>query len=126
MYHPGIEDDLINDVSAVFVNDLKLFQENPNTINYLLGHKIPVYVISDRVISEFKDLDIYTKIFENESFKDVYRFNWDKNKITSLELELDNGAKFIDHLNNNSFCRFVDQRIEIKKLPLNEFDQVFN
>lgn len=125
-YHPGIEDDLINNVSAVFVNDLKLFQENPNTVNYLLGHKIPVYVISDRVISEFKDLDIYTKIFENESFKDLYRFNWDKNKITSLELELDNGVKYIDHLNNNSFCRFVDQRIEIKKLPLNEFDQVFN
>jgi hypothetical protein len=125
-YHPGIEDDLINDVSAVFVNDLQLFLENPNTIKYLLGHKIPVYVIGDRVISEFKDLDIYTKIFENESFKDVYRFNWDKNKISSLELELDNGAKFIDHLNNNSFCRFVDQRIEIKELPFNEFDQVFN
>ena len=125
-YHPGIEDDLINDVSAVFVNDLQLFFENPNTIKYLLGHKIPVYVISDRVISEFKDLDIYTKIFENESFKDVYRFNWDKNKISSLELELDNGAKFIDHMNNNSFCRFVDQRIEIKELPFNEFDQVFN
>lgn len=125
-YHPGIEDDLINDVSAVFVNDLQLFLENPNTIKYLLGHKIPVYVISDRVISEFKDLDIYTKIFENESFKDVYRFNWDKNKISSLELELDNGAKFIDHMNNNSFCRFVDQRIEIKELPVNEFDQVFN
>ena len=125
-YHPGIEDDLINDVSVVFVNDLQLFLENPNTIKYLLGHKIPVYVISDRVISEFKDLDIYTKIFENESFKDVYRFNWDKNKISSLELELDNGAKFIDHMNNNSFCRFVDQKIEIKELPFNEFDQVFN
>lgn len=125
-YHPGIEDDLINDVSAVFVNDLKLFQENPKTVNYLLGHKIPVFVISDRVISEFKDLDIYTKIFDNESFKDVFRFNWDKNKITSLELELDNGAKYIDYSNNNSFCRFVDQRIEIKKLPFNEFDQVFN
>jgi hypothetical protein len=126
-YHPGIEDDLnINDVSAVFVNDLQLFLENPNTINYLLGHKIPVFVISDRVISEFKDLDIYTKIFEKESFKDVYRFNWDKNKMISLELELDNGAKFIDHMNNNSFCRFVDQRIEIKELPINEFDQVFS
>lgn len=125
-YHPGIEDDLINYVSAVFINDLKLFQENRNTVKYLLVHKIPVYIISDRVISEFTDLDIYTKIFENESFKDMYRFNWDKNKITSLELELDNGAKFIDHLNNNSFCRFVDQRIEIKKLPFNEFDQIFN
>jgi len=125
-YHPGIGDDLINDVSAVFVNDLQLFLENANTIRYLLGHKIPIYVISDRVISEFKDLDIYTKIFENESFKDVYRFNWDKNKISSLELELDNGAKFIDYMNNNSFCRFVDQRIEIKELPFNEFDQVFN
>jgi len=125
-YHPGIEDDLINDVSAVFVNDLQLFLENPNTIKYLLGHKIPVFVIGDRVISEFKDLDIYTKIFENESFKDVYRFNWDKNKISSIGLELDNGANFIDHMNNNSFCRFVDQRIEIKELPFNEFDQVFN
>jgi hypothetical protein len=125
-YHPGIEDDLINDVSAVFVNDLQLFTENPNTIKYLLGHQIPVYVISDRVISEFKDLDIYTKIFENETFKDVYRFNWDKNKISSLELEFDNGAKFIDYKNNNSFCRFLDQKIEIKELPSNEFDQVFN
>lgn len=125
-YHPGIEDDLVNDVSAVFVNDLQLFLENPNKVNYLLGRKIPVYVISDRVISEFKDLDIYTKIFENESFKDVYRFNWDKKKISSLELELDNGAKFIDHKNNNLFCRFVNQRIEIKELPHNEFDQVFN
>jgi hypothetical protein len=125
-YHPGIEDDLINYVSAVFINDLKLFQENRNTVKYLLVNKIPVYIISDRVISEFTDLDIYTKIFENESFKDMYRFNWDKNKITSLELELDNGAKFIDYLNNNSFCRFVDQRIEIKKLPFNEFDQIFN
>ena len=125
-YHPGIEDDLINDVAAVFVNDLQLFFENPNTIKYLLGHKIPIYVISDRVISESKDLDIYTKIFENELFKDVYRFNWDRNKISSLELELDNGEKFIDHENNNSFCRFVDQRIEIKELPFNEFDLVFN
>lgn len=125
-YHPGIEDDLINDVSAVFVNDLQLFFENPNAIKYLLSNKIPVYVISDRVISEFNDLGIYTKIFESESFKDVYRFNWDKNKISSLELAVDNGAKFIDHINNNSFCRFVDQRIEIKELPFNEFDQIFN
>ena len=125
-YHPGIEDDLINDVSAVFVNDLQLFMENPNTIKYLLGHQIPVYVISDRVISEFMDLDIYTKVFENESFKDVYRFNWDKNKISSLELEFDNGTKFIDYINNNSFRRFLDQKIEIKELPSNEFDEIFN
>lgn len=125
-YYPGIEDDLINDVSAVFVNDLQLFLENPITIKYLLDHKIPVFVISDRIISEFKDLDIYTKIFNNKSYKDIYRFSWDKNKISSLELELDNGAKFIDFKNNNSFCRFVDQRIEIKELPFNKFDQVFN
>lgn len=125
-YYPGIEDDLINDVSAVFVNDLQLLLENPNTIKYLLGHQIPVYVISDRVISEFKDLDIYTKIFENETFKDMYRFNWDKNKISSLELEFDNCAKFIDNMNNNSFRRFLDQKIEIKELPSNEFDQIFN
>lgn len=124
-YHPGIEDDLINDISAVFINDLQLFFENPNTIKYLLGNKIPVYVVSDRVVNEYNDLEIYSKIFESESFKDMYRFNWDKNKISSLELELDNGAKFIDYKNNNSFCRFVDQRIEIKELPLNEFDHIF-
>jgi hypothetical protein len=125
-YHPGIEDDLVNDVSAVFVNDLRLFLENPNTIQFLLEKRIPVFVISDRIISDFKDFDIYTKIIESEAFKDIYRFNWDKNKIANLELEIDNGAKFIDFMSNNSFCRFIDQKILIKELAANEFDEIFN
>src|SRR5690606_9356655 len=43
-----------------------------------------------------------------------------------LVLEIDNGSKFIDFENNNSFCRFVDQKIEIKEVEYNEFDQIFN
>ncbi|MBY5950123.1 hypothetical protein KUV23_04000 [Algoriphagus marincola] len=125
-YHPGIQDDLISDVSAVFVNDLHLMIENPNTVQYLLRHRIPVYVICDKEISEFKDLDIYRKIFETESFKDAYRFNWDKKKVATLDLGIDNGEKFIDFKNNNSFYRFINQEIILEELPYNEFDEIFN
>ncbi|NDV43085.1 hypothetical protein [Flagellimonas sediminis] len=125
-YHPGIEDDLINDVSAVFVNDLHLVLENPKTVTYLTKHKIPVFIISDRVISDWKELEIYKTVFSTEAFVDVYRFNWDKNKIVELELQYDNGYNFVDHYNNNAFCRFISQKITIEQVVPSEFDQIFN
>ncbi|WP_306014324.1 MULTISPECIES: hypothetical protein [unclassified Allomuricauda] len=125
-YHPGIEDDLINHVSAVFVNDPQLMLENPKTIAYLTSHNIPVFIIGDRVISEWNEYDIYKTIFDDASFKDAYRFNWDKNKIADLELQLDQGSHFIDYINNNTFCRFVNQKITVEEVDFNEFDQIFN
>lgn len=125
-YHPGIEDDLINDVSAVFVNDPQLMLENPNTIKYLSRHRIPVFIISDRVINEWNELDMYKTIFDHASFKDAYRFNWDKNKLADLELQLDQGSHFIDHVNNNTFFRFVHQKITVEEVNFNKFDHIFN
>lgn len=125
-YHPGIEDDLINKVAAVIINDLQLFIENPKTIDYLLNHKIPVYVISDRIITDYKDLDIYSRIFNSDLHSGMFRFNWDKNKINDLKLSKDNGIKYIDFEINNSCYKFLKQKIVIHKLALNNFDNIFN
>ncbi len=125
-YHPGIEQGLLNNLSAVIINEVQFLNEYPETIQYLLNLNIPVIVIGDRVISEFKELDVYKTVFNSEEFKNSYRFIWEQDKIKHLSLEYDDGSKYIDHNINNLALQSSVQKVEIIEFGKNRFDNIFS
>lgn len=125
-YHPGIEQSLLTGLSAIIINEVQFLNEYPKTIQYLLNLKIPVIVIGDRVISDFKELDIYKTVFNSEEFKNSFRFMWEQDKIKHLSLEYDDGSKYIDHNINNLALQSSVQKVEIIEFGENSFDNIFS
>lgn len=123
-YHPGIED-VLKDISAVVINDFQLFLDNSNSIKSLRDKKIPVYILSDRVIRDTMDLDIYTKAFEGADYSNVYRINFDRKKALNLTQNANISKSYIDWEAFNSYSRFLNQEILIEELHKNEFDDIF-
>lgn len=124
-HYPGIEENILENVDAVIINEIQQLNEYPENISKILANKIPVIVISDRVITEFKDFNLYKNLFSSESYNDCYRFNWDKAKLESLDLQKANGANFIDFRLHNLCINSITQKVKIIEFERGEFDAIY-
>ena len=80
-HFPGYQKDLFKDLKAVVINDIKMVETYPETLNYLLIRKIPVIVVTDRQISELNNTDVFNSIFSDSEYLGV---NWNRRKIIGL------------------------------------------
>ncbi|MBO0329747.1 hypothetical protein [[Muricauda] lutisoli] len=124
-HYPGIEENILESVDAVIINEIQQLNEYPETIGTILTNKIPVIIISDRVITEFKEFDLYKNLFNSETYRECFRFNWDKIKLDLLNLQRDNRERFIDFHLNNLCVNSINQEVKIIEFESGEFDSIY-
>lgn len=111
--YPGIGSELPENLRAVVINDIDQLVLNPETITGFLSKKIPVIILSNRMISEHS---YYSQLFENKNgkYKDSYRVNWNRAKIKELAKNIEQNENILDKELWEICLRYSDQIIQIK------------
>lgn len=113
---PGGQDVLSENLRAVIINDLDQLYDYKNTIEAFLKKKIPIILISDRVINDRNHLTYYKNLIE--TFPNLLRLNWDRNKINFLLKSNQKIYKiYIDADLWNMCYRFASQKIRLEVYP---------
>jgi len=109
-------DDLLNNVKFVIINNVKIANENQNTIKKLLNINIPVIILADRALYKKENRENQDLFINNN--KECYRLNWNREKLMYLEETIDKDNW--DYIPFKLSKRYLNQKIIISKNNRND------
>lgn len=114
-FYPGITVVLPENLKAVIVNDISQIEDYPATIKGFLQKRIPVIIVSNRGIQKPSDLSFYSRLFDSEDgiWKDAYRINWNRSKISALNRAINPDHEFMDNVLWEACRKYARQIIKI-------------